>query len=71
MALIIHQRVNEILAADSIDQLVQFSIGRCHRLKGNKKDLYAMDLIHPYRLILSKVGSSVCCTQIEAIEDYH
>ena len=71
MAVIIHQRIDEIRSADSIEQLVQFSIGRCHRLKGNKKDLYAMDLTHPFRLTLSKVGSNVYCTRIEAIEDYH
>jgi proteic killer suppression protein len=71
MAVLIHQRVNEIRSAESIEQMIQFSIGRCHRLKGNKKDFYAMDLIHPYRLIISKDGAMVCCTKIEAIEDYH
>jgi len=71
MAVLIHQRMNELCSADSIEHLVQFSIGRCHRLKGDKKDLYAMDLVHPYRLVLSRVGAEVCCVRIEAIEDYH
>ena len=71
MAIIIHQRLNEIRSAESIEQLVQFSIGRCHRLKGKKKDHYAMDLIHPYRIVISKDETTVCCSRIEAIEDYH
>lgn len=36
---LIHQRVDEIGAADSVEMLVQFGIGRCHQLlvtvKGN------------------------------------
>jgi len=71
MAVMKHQRVNEILAADSIQQLVQFSIGRCHKLKGSKKDQYAMDLVHPYRLVLSNIEDKVYFARIEAIEDYH
>jgi len=71
MAIIIHQRINEIRSAESIEQLVLFSIGRCHGLKGDKSDLYAMDLVHPYRLVISKEETKVCCTRIESIEDYH
>ena len=71
MAVIIHQRMNEIRAADSIDYLIRYSIGRCHQLKGSKKDHFAMDLIHPYRLVFSKVGEIVCCIRVETIEDYH
>jgi len=71
MAEIIHQRINEIRSADSIEFLIQFSLGRCHRLRGDKKDLYAMDLIHPHRLLFSKVGAIIYCVRIEAIEDYH
>ena len=71
MAEAIHQRMNELRSADSIEFLIQFSIGRCHRLKGDRKDHYAMDLVHPYRLVLSRTGAIVYCVRIEAIEDYH
>lgn len=30
MAILIHQRVDEIQAADSVEILVQYWIGRCH-----------------------------------------
>jgi len=71
MAVSIHLRVSQIRSAESIEHLIQYSIGRCHSLKGDKKDQYAMDLIHPYRLIISKDGFKICCARIEAIEDYH
>ena len=71
MAVLIHQRINEIKSADSIEQLVQFSIGNCHPLVGNKAGLYAMDLEQPYRLIISKDGVQMQCARIEKVEDYH
>ena len=71
MAVVIHQRMNELLSADSIEFLVQYSIGRCHRLKGDRKDFYAMDLVHPYRLVFTRVDTVIYCVRIEAIEDYH
>lgn len=71
MAKLIHQRVNEIQAADSIEMLVQYSIGRCHQLEGNRKGEYAMDLVHPYRLILKQSKMDVKLMQIINIEDYH
>ena len=54
MARLIHQRVDELEAADSVEMLVQYSIGRCHPLEGDRKGEYAMDLIHPFRLIFEQ-----------------
>ena len=71
MAEAIHQRMNELRSADSIEFLIQFSIGRCHRLKGDRQDQYAMDLVQPYRLVFSRTGAVIYCVRIEAIEDYH
>lgn len=71
MAVLIHQRIDQIRSADSIDQLIMYKIGRCHRLKGSKKEQFAMDLIHPFRLILARENTVVSCARIEAIEDYH
>ncbi len=34
---LIQQRVDEIHAADSVEMLVQFGIGRCHPLVGDRK----------------------------------
>lgn len=55
------QRISEIRAADSIAVLMTVHPARCHKLKGDKKDLFSVDLIHPLRLLLKPVGE---------IEDY-
>ncbi len=70
MALKIHQRIGQIEAADSVDLLVQFSVGRCHPLLGNRKGQYAMDLIHPYRLVFVEKDADIEI-QVISIEDYH
>lgn len=54
MAAKLHQRIDEIKAALSIEMMIQYRIGRCHPLKGNRKNQYAVDLVHPYRLIFEK-----------------
>jgi len=71
MAERIHLRISEIKASVSIEEMVQYNIGRCHSLKGDKKGFFAMDLIHPYRLILSQDDDDICCVKIQRIEDYH
>lgn len=71
MAEKIHQRINEIEAADTVEFMVQFHIGRCHQLKGNRKGQYAMDLIHPYRLVFEQIGNIIQIAKVVSIEDYH
>lgn len=51
--------------------MVQFHIGRCHQLKGNRKGQYAMDLIHPYRLVFEQIGNIIQIAKVVSIEDYH
>jgi len=46
MAEKIQQRIGEIKSADNIEQMIKFSIGRCHCLKADRKDEFAVDLIH-------------------------
>lgn len=67
----IHQRIDEIDASDSVEELVQFHIGRCHLLKGKRKGQYAMDLVHPYRLIFEKVDEEIRIVMVIEITDYH
>jgi len=73
MAFKLSQRIQELQAADSVDMLVRFRIGRCHALAGNLAGQYAMDLAHPYRLILEKAGvkNEIHIVKIVAIKDYH
>ncbi len=71
MAAKIHQRIDEITAVDSVEMLVQFKIGGCHILKGNRKKQYAMVLIQPYRLVFEMKGSDIQIVRIIEIIDYH
>ena len=71
MAEKIQQRIGEISAAPSVETLVQFKIGGCHALGGNRNGQYAMDLVHPYRLVFKKNGADIQIVKILEIVDYH
>lgn len=71
MAEKIHQRIDEISAADTVEMMIQFHIGRCHALSQNRKGQYAMDLVHPYRLVFEKNGTEIQIANILEIVDYH
>lgn len=71
MAEKIHLRIKQISAAISIEMLIQYRIGRCHLLKGNRKEQYAMDLVHPYRLVFEKGENGIQVACIIEIVDYH
>ena len=67
----IHQRIDNIIAADSVEMLVLCRIGRCHPLHGDRKGQYSMDLIHPYRLIFTRVDNEIQIVEVQEIVDYH
>ena len=71
MAAKIQQRIDEIKAADTVEQMIQFGIGRCHPLKGDRKSQYAVDLVHPQRLVFEKKGNEIQIANIMEIVDYH
>lgn len=71
MAEKLQQRVDEIDAAISVEMMIQFKIGRCHPLNGDRKGQYAVDLVHPFRLIFEKEGNEVQIVLILEIIDYH
>ena len=64
-------RVDQIYAADSVEQMIQFGIGRCHPLRGNRKKQFAVDLVHPYRLVFEKKGNEIQIANILEVVDYH
>ena len=70
MAEKIHQRIDQIHAMDTVEHLVQYKVGRCP-LKGDRKNQYAMDLVHPQRLIFEKRGNEIQIANILEIVDYH
>lgn len=67
----IFQRIQEIKSVDSVDTLVQFNIGRCHPLVGDRKGQYSMHLVHPYRLIFEEINGAIKIARIMEIVDYH
>ena len=71
MAEMIDQRIGEIESADSVETLIKYRIGRCHQLTGNRKNQYAMDLTHPYRLVFEKKKDKIIAVEILEIVDYH
>lgn len=71
MARKIHQRIDELTAIDSVETLIQCHIGRCHLLSGDRKNQYAMDLVHPYRLIFIKISGNIQIVEVQEITDYH
>lgn len=71
MAEKIDMRIGEISAADTVEMMIQFHIGRCHPLRQNRKGQYAVDLVHPYRLVFEKHGNKIQIANIFEIVDYH
>lgn len=71
MAEKIDMRIGEISAADTVEMMVRFHIGRCHTLTQNRKGQYAVDLVHPYRLVFEKHGDEIQIAHILEIVDYH
>lgn len=71
MAAKIHQRIDQISAADTVEMLIQYQVGRCHALTQNRKGQYAVDLVHPYRLVFEKKGNEIQIANILEIVDYH
>lgn len=72
MMIKIHLRIEQIFASLYVEELVQNNVGRCHLLKGDRRGEYAMDLVHPYRLVfrVNKLGD-LQVARIEEIVDYH
>lgn len=73
MAEKIQMRIDQISAADSVETMLRFGIGRCHPLHGNREGEYAVDLVHPYRLvfIIDSKTNSIQIAEIQEIIDYH
>lgn len=71
MAEKIQLRIDQIRAADSVEMMIQFKIGRCHPLHQNRKNQYAVDLVHPQRLVFEKKGNEIQIANIIEIVDYH
>ncbi|MCO7137668.1 plasmid maintenance system killer protein [[Clostridium] leptum] len=71
MAEKIQLRIDQIRASENVEQMIQFGMGRCHPLHQNRQDQYAVDLIHPMRLVFEKKNGKIQIAHIIEITDYH
>ncbi len=71
MAVKIRMRIRQMESAQSVEELMSTGLGRCHLLKGDRQSQYAVDLVHPYRLVFEKRGSQIQIARIMEIVDYH
>lgn len=69
MARKITQRIQELTAADSIQFMLDAKIGRCHALNHDRLGQYALDLVHPFRLVFTELPPDSAV--IIEIVDYH
>lgn len=67
----IHLRIMQIEAAENVEFMINHNIGRCHKLKHNRKGEYAVDLPHPYRLVFEIKGNEIQIANILEVVDYH
>ncbi len=67
----IQMRIDQIRASETVEMMIQLHIGRCHPLRNDRKGQFAVDLVHPYRLVFEKHGSEIQIAHIMEIVDYH
>ena len=71
------QRISEFAAAESLNDIKMLNAPRLHLLSGKLKGFWAVDLIHPFRLILEPLDGNTedlrTVTRVKIIEiiDYH
>ncbi|MBW1801699.1 MAG: killer suppression protein [Deltaproteobacteria bacterium] len=76
MARKLQQRLMELRAADSLDDISRVPPSRCHQLTGNREGQLSVDLVHPYRLLFipadaplpTTVNGSLDWTKVTEIE---
>jgi len=57
----LQQRLMELKAADTLDDISRLRPARCHELIGNRKGQLSLDVTHPYRLIFKPDHDPVPC----------
>ncbi len=74
---LIIQRINELLSAESLFDISKLPQVRLHLLKGKLKKCYALDIKHPYRIVITYLNGdpqdlrSITKVMIIEITDYH
>lgn len=71
------RRINELSSSENLYDISRLPQARLHLLKNNWKGHFAVDISHPYRLILRPINGnkinlkSITSIQIIMIIDYH
>ncbi len=71
------QRINELIAAENLFDISKLPHARLHPLKGQYKRCYALDIKHPYRIIITYLDGdpqdlrSISKVMVIEIIDYH
>lgn len=74
------QRVRELDSAPSLADIEKIPAARLHRLKGQRSNEFAVDLVHPFRLVFKpilegdadiNILDSITIVRIEEVTDYH
>ncbi len=55
----LQQRMMELKAAISLDDISSLPPARCHELTGNRKGQLSVDLEHPYRLVFIPANNPI------------
>ena len=72
-------RILELEAAPNLGDVAKIPAARLHRLKGQRKAQFAVDLAHPFRLMFSPIDedpelsdwTEIEIVRIEEVLDYH
>jgi proteic killer suppression protein len=80
----LRQRLTELQAAETLEDMRKLPAARCHPLRGDRAGQFAVDLAHPYRLVFEPANSplpktndggidleKVTAITILSVEDYH
>lgn len=83
-AKLIRRRLDDLTAAEVLEDIFTFPQTRCHELKGRRTGHLSVDLSHPYRLIFKCANNpvprkldggldwkKVTAIEIQAVEDTH
>lgn len=65
------QRIDIVKHMRSIEELQRISVLRCHRLKGERADEWAIDLTGFYRLIFTLSGEELSVVRIEEVSKHY
>lgn len=59
MAIKLQQRLLELGAAKSLNDISRLPPARCHQLSGKRKNQFSVDLDHPFRLLFIPANETV------------